>query len=237
MENLSRSKYYNKSGVYRIYSVSNGKSYVGSSSNLYKRVNMHINDLKNNKKTNIKLQYHYNKYGEKDLVIEIVCYCSVEDLFKTELRFIKEYDCVDNGFNCLEFPGSARGYKFTQEQLTNLKLITKENVIKHRQSLLERLEKARLSLILNPIKIDWWIGRKHTQESKIKMSNSAKRRGPLNEREVIQLDLNNNIMKKYKSAKEAERMTGIPAANIGKCCLNKRKTAGKSKWNFNQTEE
>jgi len=232
MNNLERRKYFKKIGIYRIFSSVNNKSYIGSSSNLYSRINKHINDLNKNEHHSIYLQRHYNKHGNEDLNIEIVCFCEITDLFKLELDNIIKYNSFNNGFNCLEIPGYSIGYKFTKEQLKNLKSIQKINAIKYRDSLLKRLEKARLSLINNPIKIDWWVGRKHKNSSKIKMSISAKNRGPLNEKKVTQRDINNNFIETYKSAKEAERITGIKATNIGKCCLGERKSAGKYKWSF-----
>jgi len=232
MKGLLRRDYNKKIGIYRIYSLKNNKSYIGSSSNLYSRINKHINDLKNNKKTNIKLQNHYNKYGENDLKLEIICLCNLEELLELELQYILKYNSFRNGFNCLGISEGFQGYKFTKEQCENLKNIQKLNAIKYRTILLENLKKARLSKINNPIKIDWWIGKKHLEKSKLKMSESAKKRKPSFEIPVIQVDMKNNFIAEYKSSAEAERQTGVYKTNIGKCCLNKRKSAGKFKWHF-----
>lgn len=232
MKNLERKNYYKKSGIYRIYSIKNNKSYIGSTSNLYGRINLHIKDLEYNKHHSIHLQRHYNKYGKDDLVIEILCFCEKDKLYKLELENILIYDSYENGFNCLQIPGSFLGYKFTEEQLNKLKKIQKENSVKYRKSLLERLEKARKSKKDNPVITDWWIGKKHTLETKKKMSLSAKKRGFNNGKKIVQRDMNDNFISTYESAYEAQRITGIQATNIGKCCLGERRSAGKFKWEF-----
>lgn len=232
MKNLERRLYYKKIGVYRIYSLFNNKSYIGSSSNLYQRINLHIKELEYNKHHSFHLQNHYNKYGKDDFCLEILCFCTKNELFQLELENIIKYDSFNNGFNCLEIPGSFIGYKFTEEQILNLKSIGKINAIKYRDSLLERLEKARLSVKNNPIIVDWWIGKKHKESSKSKMSESAKNRGINYSKKIIQKDFNNNLINEFESAYEAERKTGIKATNIGKCCLGKRKSAGRFKWEF-----
>lgn len=53
-------------------------------------------------------------------------------------------------------------------------------------------------------------------------------------RPVLQLDLNNQIVKEFKSACEARRLTGINNARILKCCNGIAKTAGKFKWKFKE---
>lgn len=51
---------------------------------------------------------------------------------------------------------------------------------------------------------------------------------------VVQLDKNMNILKKFNSAMEAQRETGISNSNINECCKNKRKTAGGFLWQYAQ---
>ena len=47
---------------------------------------------------------------------------------------------------------------------------------------------------------------------------------------VLQLDLQGNVIAKFKSQSEAKRMTGISNCTISEVCLGKRKTAGGYKW-------
>ena len=47
---------------------------------------------------------------------------------------------------------------------------------------------------------------------------------------VFQLDLNNNILYKYNSIKEAAEINSLDCAGIRKCILNQRKSCGGFKW-------
>lgn len=47
---------------------------------------------------------------------------------------------------------------------------------------------------------------------------------------IIQLDLENNFIKEWKSAKEVQEQLGINRKNISQCITGKNKTAGGFKW-------
>ena len=47
---------------------------------------------------------------------------------------------------------------------------------------------------------------------------------------VLQLDVNKNILNKFNSTREAERLTGISQANISHCCLGKTNSANGYYW-------
>ena len=49
---------------------------------------------------------------------------------------------------------------------------------------------------------------------------------------VEQRDLNNNLINEFKSAREADRHTGINQSSIIKCCKGKAKTAGGYTFNY-----
>lgn len=51
---------------------------------------------------------------------------------------------------------------------------------------------------------------------------------------VQQYDKNNNFIKEYKSAHEAQQITGICFSNICKVCRGERPYAGGFKWKFKQ---
>jgi len=53
-----------------------------------------------------------------------------------------------------------------------------------------------------------------------------------NEKPVIQLDLNDNIVNEYKSAKDASIATNIPSQEISQSCKNIRKVTRGFKWRF-----
>jgi group I intron endonuclease len=237
IENLNRRSFYGISGIYRIYTNDNLKSYIGSSTNLYKRINGHINGLIKNKSQCVKLQNYVNKHGLNDLLLEILETFLIPDhklIEEQETYYITLYDAVNNGFNCLNLAYTPTGSPWTEEQKENHKTAMKNMAIEYRDSLLHRLELARKSLIDNPVYPYWLIGREFSEETLSKMRQSAHNRGINYQKSVLQYDKNNNFIAEYASAREAERITNVPFQNIGKCCLHKRKTAGKFIWKFKQ---
>lgn len=53
-------------------------------------------------------------------------------------------------------------------------------------------------------------------------------------RTVLQLDKDGNVVKKWECIKDAERVLGIHAPNILKCCNGKRKTTGGFIWKYEE---
>jgi hypothetical protein len=98
----------NKSGVYCIYNTVNGKFYIGSTVNFYKRYRQHIIDLKRKKHHSIYLQRAFDKYGLDAFefkTIEIVDDCNLlrskEQTYLFSLNpFIRSigYNASDNAF-------------------------------------------------------------------------------------------------------------------------------------------
>lgn len=56
-------------------------------------------------------------------------------------------------------------------------------------------------------------------------------------KEIIQLDLSNNILNKFYGIREASRNTKIQHSHIAECCMGKRKTAGGFKWKYNKRDK
>lgn len=54
-----------------------------------------------------------------------------------------------------------------------------------------------------------------------------------NEKQVIQMDLNNNELKIFNSILDASQETGIPAQEISQACKNPKKVTRKFKWKYN----
>ena len=79
-----------------------------------------------------------------------------------------------------------------------------------------------------------WLGKKHTEETKKKIGENSWSKGKpsLNRRKVVQLDMNNNVIKIWDSVLDAEKMTGSSSSKIVACCREKRKTHNKYKWKY-----
>ena len=73
------------SGIYKIESkIKPERIYIGSAVNISRRWNWHYGALRNGRHHSLKLQRHYDKYGESDLQFIILLGCEKEDLIKIE---------------------------------------------------------------------------------------------------------------------------------------------------------
>lgn len=110
------------SGIYKITCYNNDKFYIGSSTNINRRLKEHVGLLRNNKHSNPRLQKDWNKYGEKNFKYEII-----ETIHDTSKLLIKEKWWLDNtkcyerkiGFNISSNPRAGAAGKFID--LTGLK--------------------------------------------------------------------------------------------------------------------
>ena len=91
-----------KSGIYKLTSKATNKCYVGLSNDVYYRKRKHIETLKGNRHFNNYLQNHFNKYGEQDLVFEVIEFCKEEELAEREIHWIEIYKKMDLSFNLSE---------------------------------------------------------------------------------------------------------------------------------------
>src|SRR5688572_16517792 len=70
-------QYKNKSGIYRIRNLINGKVYIGQTINFYQRYLDHYKELKGNYHCNEYLQNSVNKYGINNFVFEFFEYIEI----------------------------------------------------------------------------------------------------------------------------------------------------------------
>lgn len=120
---ITHKEHNKKSGIYSIKNLITGQIYIGSAINLYKRINRHVIDLKENKHTNSKLQNSWNKYKSENFSFEII------ELVDKELLLVREQYYLDTilfankndnkfkelGFNILKIAGSSIGHKHSDE--------------------------------------------------------------------------------------------------------------------------
>lgn len=140
------------SAIYKIQSkIKPERIYIGSAVDIKDRWRCHLKDLRNNKHHSKKLQRHYSKYGESDLKFTVLIGCEKSELIKHEQFFIDSYNPY---FNCCITAGSCMGTKRSKETI----------------------EKMRIASTGNQI----WLGKKHTEESKIKIGLASKNRIPWN---------------------------------------------------------
>lgn len=106
------------SGIYKIQSqIKPGRIYIGSSCDISTRWKQHLGRLRKGKHHSTKLQRHYLKYGESDLLFSLILACDESDLIKVEQYFIDSYKPY---FNHSPLAGSTRGIKHTEEARANM---------------------------------------------------------------------------------------------------------------------
>lgn len=95
------------SGIYKIQSkIKPERTYIGSAADINKRRREHLCGLRNNKHGNGRLQNHYNKYGESDLIFSIIVGCEKENLISYEQFYI---DALNPYFNICRTANSCAG--------------------------------------------------------------------------------------------------------------------------------
>lgn len=89
-------------GIYSIIHIPSGRTYIGSSRNVKRRISAHRNDLKNNRHSNHILQNYYNKYGENVFsfnilfsVFDVNILIDIENEFIASINESKVYDALN----------------------------------------------------------------------------------------------------------------------------------------------
>jgi len=156
------------SGIYKIESICKPEMvYVGSAVNFIKRRTNHLYELRRNRHRSIKLQHHYNKYGESDLVFSIIEYCLPEFLIIREQYFI---DTLNPWFNILKIAKSPLGYKHSEES----KQKKRGNKFASWKRSDEAKQNMREAALMNGSKPPSRLGSKTSEETRRKQSESHK---------------------------------------------------------------
>lgn len=157
---------YSFSGVYSIINKKNEKMYIGSSYNIYKRVQKHLSDMEKNKHINHHLMSSFKIYGIENFKVSILCECDKLDLLIFEDYYINKYQSYinKNGYNQTTTSYSPLGYCHTQESKEVMRM----------KKLGRKLTQDHVNKIIGSRK-----GYKHSEETKNKISikNSGSNNG------------------------------------------------------------
>jgi GIY-YIG catalytic domain len=107
----------NKAGIYRWINNLNGNTYVGSSINLSVRFYTYYS-IRCLTKSNRPIERALLKHGYSNFSLEILEYCSPDNLLKREQFYL---DNLKPKYNIVERAGSTLGYKHTDESLKKMK--------------------------------------------------------------------------------------------------------------------
>jgi group I intron endonuclease len=157
----------NKSGIYCIENLINGKKYIGQADNLKRRQNAHKNSLNINKSKCVVLQNAWNKYGEENFIFKILLYCEKFFLSEYEIFFIKNMKShiSENGYN-ISWGGNA-SFKNRHHSDYSKQLLREQRLGKLMSE--EAKQKDRESNLGDK---NGFYGKIHSDETKFKMSKN-----------------------------------------------------------------
>lgn len=235
--------------IYLIENQINNKKYIGKTSrSLNKRWSEHKYDSKN---SNSYLHRAMRKYGFENFsisILEKVICDNLENfnnkLNKLEQYYISQFDTCNNGYNLTLGGDGSCGYTISQDH--------KNAVSKaHKGIPLSEEHKEKIAKFMQSDK-NPNIGRKHSNESIQKLSESRKgkcvgknnpmygvKRKDLSERnlqssiKVCQIDLiSGKLIKIWDSLRECSRVTGFNRNCVSDCCKGKTKQSHGFLWKY-----
>jgi group I intron endonuclease len=252
--------------VYKITNIITKKCYIGETikDNPILRWNEHKRKIEKGIGCPA-LQDAVKKYGIENFRFEILIICFDEDRYRYEMEYIKKYNTiVPNGYNLTKGGegGGFHGKKHSKETIEKIVATSKQKYIDNpelRKEMSERQKKIMNTAeirekIKNGIKnsekmknarenkmLGNYKCRKHTEESKIKIRESAinqyiinGKRNTENHRiimaqskgiKVNQYDMDNNFLNSYISVSDAYRKTGVSTSSICNALNNKTSRA------------
>lgn len=214
--------------IYKLTSPSN-KCYIGQTINLVERKRTLYNP--NKYYSGHRLDNAIKKYGIENFQYEIII--QIVESSKEKLRekldelekfYIEKYDSYNNGYNMTLGGSGSNGCFQTEESKRKIS----EKAKGRKGSMLGRhLTEEQKNKISNFAKTrtgekNPFYGKTHSEETKLKI-------GKANSIPILQLDLNENIITEFPSAKDAARSLGKPRADseIIKVCKGYISPSGK----------
>ena len=99
-------------GVYSITNRTNGKKYIGSSSNLASRLRWHVSELTKGRHHSRKLLNAWNKHGAESFEVKVELVCGVDSLITYEQLLIDHYQSATKGYNVRVKAESNQGLRY-----------------------------------------------------------------------------------------------------------------------------
>lgn len=185
----------NKSGIYKWVNTITGEFYIGSAINLYKRLLQYYQNsyITHPSRGNSIICFSLVKYGYSNFNLEILEYCNKDKLIEREQYYL---DTLNPSYNILKYAYSSLGYNHTLEVIKKISETRKGKYTQETNS---------------------FFGKNHTNEVKELMKQVAYTRDKSpNAKAVILKDLNNNIIKEFKSMLDLSIYLKADRANLAK---------------------
>lgn len=148
-------------GIYKIRNTQNGNFYIGSSVNVEGRIFKHLSFLRRGIHPNAHLQAAFALYGEDLFAYELLACCDRGSLLDEEQRYI---DAQSPAYNICRVAGNTLGYRHTDAAKAKMSVHNKGNQHglgkKHTEE-----TKMRISILAS--------GRKASPETRAKLSQAG----------------------------------------------------------------
>lgn len=217
--------------IYKIENLINGKVYIGSSKDVYKRIDNHIMRLKGGYHINKHLQSSYNKYGKRGFKFEVIKEVGLGILRRAEQYYILKYDSlnpkkgynkavvISNKWDDSEDEIQIKNSIYFGCYLRNGKLFKVFRTIQDAYMFLggryTRIYESCSSNLTKTCKGYYWIRldvSKDTFKSYIDVKSRLGRH-----RKIDQYTLNNEFIKTWDSAVMAAKILKLSSFNITRC--------------------
>ena len=196
-------------GVYAFKNTVNGKQYIGSTQDLYKRLREHLAG----RKSNLALQRAFSKYGKGAFHFYVYTFYkplngpAVSNLITLEDSFISCFP-FDMLYNLKPLASSTLGYKHTEEAIAKMvaRLANKEN---HPFFGKKHTEESKV-LFSKPGHLNPMFGRKHTESTKLVLS-AQKSKNP-----VGLYDVDHKLIKVFSNNVQVAQYLSINKTTVGR---------------------
>lgn len=205
--------------IYKIINNINDKVYIGATRRtLEKRWKEHQLNSNLNRYSKFPLYVAMKEYGTENFFLEPIEECEDSLMNEREVYWIKEYNSYNNGYNAT-FGGAGKKYidcAFVFDMWQQGKTLTE---ISHATG----YDRGHLGVILRNMGVDL-----HEIEDRKKNSCNMP---------VVMIGRDGQIIKEFKSAREAGRYFGTDriGSHISDVCNNKRKTCRGYFWKYKDT--
>nr|WP_315231044.1 GIY-YIG nuclease family protein [uncultured Flavobacterium sp.] len=209
--------------IYKAQNTFTGETYIGATTkSLEERKSDHIQ--KADKKVGSYFQEAIGTYGPDAFSWEQIDTASSNDeLASKEIKYISEYEALENGYNSDKGGGIKKTvYKYNLDGSLNA---TFEDLTTASETISVRKQDISRAC--------WSVN--HTLEGYLwsydKMETFAAENDS-RKKEVVQSFLDGNLVAKYISASEASRQTGVSKTCITRCCRGEREQSGGFLWKY-----
>ena len=139
-------------GIYQIRNITTNKIYIGSTNNLKRRYNQHLNSLNKNKHENPYLQAAWNKYGANNFIFEIIEFCQEDVQFVVEQYWLDKFfgkNCYNINEEAIKPPNTKGKKKNITEQGKIRKKLGKAKPVVCLETGIEYISASEAGRILN----------------------------------------------------------------------------------------